>query len=198
MLTENDNDGISSDIAIVKRIQEGDKQAYNILVIKYQHKVLQIAQKFVNNQNDANDVAQDAFIKAYRAIGSFRGDSNFYTWLYRIVVNSAKTYLEQNAKHAKHLDVDLPLFEEHGDNGFMTSNESPDKVMESEELKKVIFTAIAALPEELQTALKMREIEGMSYDEIALAMDAPVGTVKSRIFRARQYIEEQMALFGVN
>lgn len=194
MKTDSANDLVSeSDAAIVKRVQNGDVQAYNILVLRYQHKVCEVANKFVNNRVDAADVAQEAFIKAYRAIGSFRGDSSFYTWLYRIVVNAAKSYLESTARHRYALDVDAPEFESQDTAGVLTSQETPDKVIESEELEKVIFTALKELPEDLRRALTLREIEGMSYEDIALAMDTPIGTVRSRIFRARQFIEERMA-----
>ena len=196
MEPQNDKDTASCDAAIVKRVQEGDKQAYNILVIRYQHRVCQIAQKFVKDSVDANDIAQEAFIKAYRAIGSFRGESSFYTWLYRIVVNCAKTYLEQNSKMQVALDVDAPEFESQDVHGVLTSHETPDTLIESEELKKVIFKALSELPEDLRQALTLREMEGLSYEDISVIAGVPVGTVKSRIFRARQYIEEQMSAHG--
>ncbi len=183
----------SSDVEIVKRVQQGDVQAYNILVLRYQHKVCEIANKFVKNPADAGDVAQEAFIKAYRALGSFRGESSFYTWLYRITVNTAKTFLEGNAKHRYTLDVDAPEFESQDTQGVLTSQDTPDRLLESEELEKVIFTALQQLPEDLRQAITLREIEGMSYEDIALAMKTPIGTVRSRIFRARQFIEDRMA-----
>lgn len=189
----NDIEIASSDAAIVKRVQDGDKQAYNILVIKYQHRVLQIAQKFVPGSVDAKDIAQEAFIKAYRAIGSFRGESSFYTWLYRIVVNCAKTYLDQNSKMQGALDVDAPEFESQDVHGALASHDAPDSLIEGEELKRVIFKALSELPEDLRQAITLREIEGLSYEEISLRVGVAVGTVKSRIFRARQYIEEQMS-----
>lgn len=183
----------SSDVEIVKRVQQGDVQAYNILVLRYQHKVCEIANKFVKNPADAGDVAQEAFIKAYRALGSFRGESSFYTWLYRITVNTAKTFLEGNAKHRYTLDVDAPEFESQDTQGVLTSQDTPDRLLESEELEKVIFAALQQLPEDLRQAITLREIEGMSYEDIALAMKTPIGTVRSRIFRARQFIEDRMA-----
>ena len=182
----------SSDVEIVKRVQQGDVQAYNILVLRYQHKVCEIANKFVKNPADAGDVAQEAFIKAYRALGSFRGESSFYTWLYRITVNTAKTFLEGNAKHRYTLDVDAPEFESQDTQGVLTSQDTPDRLLESEELEKVIFAALQQLPEDLRQAITLREIEGMSYEDIALAMKTPIGTVRSRIFRARQFIEDRM------
>ena len=192
MSSLNDKKLASSDEAIVKRVQEGDVNAYNILVIKYQHKVLQIISKFVGNSADASDVAQESFIKAYKAINTFRGESSFYTWLYRIVVNAAKTYLESNSKHQNHLDVDAEEFESVDKQGALTYKDTPDRIIESQELQQVIFDAMAELPEELRQAIALREVEGMSYEDMADLMKVPVGTVRSRIFRARQFIEERM------
>ena len=192
MSSLNDKKLASSDEAIVKRVQEGDVNAYNILVIKYQHKVLQIISKFVGNSADASDVAQESFIKAYKAINTFRGESSFYTWLYRIVVNAAKTYLESNSKHQNHLDVDAEEFESVDKQGALTYKDTPDRIIESQELQQVIFDAMAELPEELRQVITLREVEGMSYEDMADLMKVPVGTVRSRIFRARQFIEERM------
>ena len=187
------NDKAQNDALIVEQVQKGNSQAYNLLVIKYQHKIRDVALKFTNNQADASDIAQEAFIKAYRAIGSFRGECSFYTWIYRITVNTAKSFLESNSKHRYALDVDAPEFESQDTQGVLTSNESPDRLIESDELKRVIFKALNELPYDLKQAIMLREIEGKSYDEIAEIMKTPIGTVRSRIFRARQFIEEQMA-----
>ncbi len=143
-------------------------------------------------------IAQEAFIKAYRAIGSFRGECSFYTWIYRITVNTAKSFLESNSKHRYAVDVDAPEFESQDTQGVLTSNESPDRLIESDELKRVIFKALNELPSDLKQAIMLREIEGKSYDEIAEIMKTPIGTVRSRIFRARQFIEEQMAKISGN
>ncbi|MBP5243999.1 MAG: RNA polymerase sigma factor RpoE [Succinivibrio sp.] len=186
----------SSDEALVKRVQQGDVSAYNILVIKYQHKVAQIISKFVGNSADVNDVAQEAFIKAYKAINNFRGESSFYTWLYRIVVNSAKTYLESNSKRKNHIDVDSEEFQSIDAQGVLTSRESPDRIIESQELQQVILSAMKELPEELRQAIMLREVEGMSYEDMAGLLQIPIGTVRSRIFRARQFIEERMSRFA--
>ena len=186
----------SSDEAIVKRVQQGDVSAYNILVIKYQHKVAQIISKFVGNSADVNDVAQEAFIKAYKAINNFRGESSFYTWLYRIVVNAAKTYLESNSKRKNHIDVDSEEFQSIDSQGVLTSRESPDKIIESQEVQQVILRAMNELPEELRQAIMLREVEGMSYEDMADLLQIPIGTVRSRIFRARQFIEEKMSKFA--
>ena len=187
---------VSSDEAIVKRVQQGDLNAYNILVIKYQHKVAQILSKFLDNTADVNDVAQEAFIKAYKAINSFRGESSFYTWLYGIVVNAAKTYLESSNKHKGHIDVDSEEFSSIDENGVLTNKDTPDRIIESQELQQVILSALNDLPHELRQALTMREIDGMSYDDMSVALDIPIGTVRSRIFRARQLIEERMSKFA--
>lgn len=196
MTTRNDTDLASADAALVKRVQEGDISAYNVLVIKYQHRVVEIANRYVNNRSDASDVAQEAFIKAYKAINSFRGDSTFYTWLYRITVNCAKSFLDSNQKHRYNVDVDAPDFEAQDSQGVLTSHDSPDSILESDELRETILKAFAALPEDLRRAITLREVEGMSYEEIARIMQTPIGTVRSRIFRARQFIEEQMAKLG--
>ena len=193
MKSHDSREQASSDAEIVRRVQHGDVQAYNILVLRYQHKVCEVANKFVKNPADAGDVAQEAFIKAYKAIGSFSGESSFYTWLYRIVVNAAKTYLESNARHRYAEDVDAPEFESRDTQGVLTSQDTPDRLLESEELEQVIYQALAELPDELRQAITLREIEGMSYEDIALVMKTPIGTVRSRIFRARQFIEERMA-----
>jgi RNA polymerase sigma-70 factor (ECF subfamily) len=189
----NENLNTQSDELLVKKVQEGDTNAYNVLVIKYQYKVAQIISKFVANNADINDIAQDAFIKAYKAINSFRGESSFYTWLYRIVVNAAKTFLESNSKHKNSIDVDSPEFQSIDEQGILASKDTPDRIIESQELHEVILKAMNDLPKELREAITLREIEGMSYDDMAIALKVPVGTVRSRIFRAREFIESRMA-----
>ena len=192
----NENFKASNDEAIVKRVQEGDVEAYNLLVIKYQHKIFQVIGKFVNNQADIADVAQEAFIKAYRAINSFRADSSFYTWLYRIAVNTAKTHLESNNKTRNHLDVDSPEFQSIDEQGVLASSDTPDRIIESQELQQVIIDAMADLTTELSEAITLREVEGMSYEDMAVVLKVPIGTVRSRIFRARQFIEQRMTKFA--
>ena len=193
MSSVNENLNTQSDELLVKKVQEGDTNAYNVLVIKYQYKVAQIISKFVANNADINDIAQDAFIKAYKAINSFRGESSFYTWLYRIVVNAAKTFLESNSKHKNRIDVDSPEFQSIDEQGILASKDTPDRIIESQELHEVILKAMNDLPKELREAITLREIEGMSYDDMAIALKVPVGTVRSRIFRAREFIESRMA-----
>lgn len=196
MMTPQDDALVQSDNEVVRRVQQGDKEAYNILVLRYQHKVCDLAFRYVNNYVDANDVAQEAFIRAFKAIDNFRGESSFYTWLYRIVINSAKSFLESNHKLRYTVDIDDPEFDPHQDvQGNLVSHESPDSLIESEELSHVINQALDELPEDLRRAIVLREVEGMSYEDIALIMNTPLGTVRSRIFRARQFIEERMSQF---
>jgi len=193
MFSVNENLKAQSDESLVVRVQAGDSKAYNVLVIKYQHKVAQIISKFVSNTADINDIAQDAFISAYKSINSFRGESSFYTWLYRIVVNSAKTFLKSNSRSKNSVDVDSPEFQSIDEQGILASNETPDRIIESHELQQVIVKALSELPEELRSAITLREIDGMSYEDMAVVLKVPVGTVRSRIFRARQYIESKMS-----
>lgn len=186
-----------SDTELVQRVQKGDKDAYNILVLRYQHKVCNIVSKYVSNPVDVNDVAQESFLRAYKSLHNFRGESSFYTWLYRITTNTAISFCDHINKQGMHVDVDDPDFEEnHGSHERLASHDSPDRLIESEELQEVINNAISELPEELRQALFLREVEDMSYEDIATVLKTPIGTVRSRIFRARQYIEERMALFS--
>ncbi|WP_017445831.1 RNA polymerase sigma factor RpoE [Gayadomonas joobiniege] len=181
-----------SDQQLVERVQRGDKQAFNLLVQKYQHKVSNLVSRYVKHPGDVADVVQEAFIKAYRAIPGFRGDSAFYTWLYRIAVNSAKNYIASQARKVAVNDIDI------GDAEFIDSadalrvNGSPEGLLMSDDIKKVIYNTIDTLPDDLKTAITLREVDGMSYEEIAQVMDCPVGTVRSRIFRAREAIDNNL------
>lgn len=184
----------TSDEELVRRVQKGDIGAYNLLVVRYQYRVIKIAQKFVSDYADASDIAQEAFIKAYRALPNFRGESSFYTWLYRIVTNAAKNFLETNSKQRSQVDVDDEVLNASSPEA-LTDRQTPDSIIESEELKKVILKAVSELPNELKEAFMLREIEGLSYEDISEREDVPIGTVRSRIFRARQYIETKMEQF---
>lgn len=180
-----------SDQQLVERVQKGDKRAYDLLVLKYQHKILALVSRFVS-PSEVEDVAQEAFIKAYRALPRFRGDSAFYTWLYRISVNTAKNYLVAKKRRPPGVDVDIEdaaHFE--GDNR-LKDNETPENQLLSDELMSVVNKAIKQLPEDLRTAVTLREFEGLSYEDIAEVMDCPVGTVRSRIFRAREAIDKEI------
>lgn len=184
----------TSDEELVRRVQKGDISAYNLLVVRYQYRVVKIAQKFVSDYADASDIAQEAFIKAYRALPNFRGESSFYTWLYRIVTNAAKNFLETNSKQRSQIDVDDEVLNASSPEA-LTDRQTPDSIIESEELKKVILKAVSELPNELKEAFMLREIEGLSYEDISERENVPIGTVRSRIFRARQYIETKMDQF---
>ena len=181
------------DLAIVKRVQAGDDAAFNLLVRKYQHKVANLVARYVYDSGDVEDVAQEVFVKAYRAIGGFRGDSAFYTWLYRIAINTAKNHLVAQSRRPPQTDVDAQDAEmlEAGRN--LREMETPESSLLSRELAQRITSAVRDLPEELRTAITLREMEGLSYEEIATVMDCPIGTVRSRIFRAREAIDQQLA-----
>jgi len=181
-----------SDLALVKRVQQGDRAAFDLLVIKYQHKILKLIMRYVRDPSEALDVAQEAFLKAYRAAPSFRGDSAFYTWLYRIAINTAKNHLVAAGRRPHSYDLDLQDSEQHEAISKLKDLETPEGLVLSEEILAAVNKAIENLPEELRTAILLREIEGMSYEEIAQTMECPVGTVRSRIFRAREAIDKRI------
>jgi len=162
------------------------------LVIKYQHKIIQLVNRYVKDPSEAQDVAQEAFIKAYRALGNFRGDSAFYTWLYRIAINTAKNYLVSRSRRSSDYQVDVQDAEALENAPQLQGMETPERLLLNQEIIDTIKTAIDKLPEEMRTAIMLREFEGMSYEEIAEAMDCPVGTVRSRIFRAREAIDNKL------
>lgn len=180
------------DQELVKRVQSGDKNAFNLLVTKYQQKVANLVMRYVKNHSDVSDIVQEAFIKAYRALPNFRGDSAFYTWLYRIAVNCAKNHLVANNRRPSSSNVDVDDAENYDAGDALRVNASPEKLLLSEEIKSVIFKTIDKLPEDLRVAINLRELDGLSYEEIAEIMDCPVGTVRSRIFRARDAIDKQI------
>src|SRR6185503_4050400 len=183
----------AGDIALVRRVQKGDKAAFGALVLKYQHKVLKLVQRYVRNPAEAEDIAQEAFIKAYRALPAFRGDSAFYTWLYRIGINTAKNYLMAMGRRAPtSTEVEAEEAEGFEEGEQLRDINTPESLLLSNEIAKTVNATIEGLPEELRTAIQMREIEGMSYEDIAKAMDCSIGTVRSRIFRAREAIAEQL------
>ncbi len=180
------------DQQLVERVQRGDKRAFDLLVLKYQHKILGLIVRFVHDAQEAQDVAQEAFIKAYRALGNFRGDSAFYTWLYRIAINTAKNHLVARGRRPPDSDVtaeDAEFFE--GDHA-LKDIESPERAMLRDEIEATVHQTIQQLPEDLRTALTQREFEGLSYEDIATVMQCPVGTVRSRIFRAREAIDKAL------
>ena len=186
------SDQNSIDQQLIERIQRGDKNAFNLLVRKYQHKVVSLVSRYVNNPGDIPDVAQEAFIKAYRAIPDFRGESAFYTWLYRIAVNTAKNYIVAQGRRPPDMDVDSQDAETYEGAESLHEVANPENLMLSDEIRAEVAATLAGLPEDLRTAITLREIEGLSYEEIAEVMECPVGTVRSRIFRAREAIDKRI------
>jgi|SRR5437868_2680545 len=181
-----------NDQQLVQRVQKGDKAAFDLLVRKYQHRVLKLVSRFVNDAAEAEDVAQEAFLKAYRALPAFRGDSAFYTWLYRIAINTAKNALVSNRRRPVDFDLDLQDPDQYERQAKLKDSDTPEGVLLTDEIRLVVEKALEQLPEDLRTAIVLRELEGLSYEEIAEAMDCPVGTVRSRIFRAREAIDKKL------
>jgi RNA polymerase sigma-70 factor (ECF subfamily) len=182
----------ASDKKLVERVQKGDKGAFDLLVLKYQHKIVNLIMRYVRDPELSLDIAQEAFIKAYRALPRFRGDSAFYTWMYRIAVNTAKNHLAAQRRRPMDVELDLQDPEQYDLHAKLKETDTPEGVALGNELKETVERAIAALPEDLRTAIVLRELEGMSYEEIAQTMDCPVGTVRSRIFRARDAIGKKV------
>ena len=181
------------DRQLVVRAQQGDRQAFNLLVVKYQRKLSRLLSRFIRDQAEVEDVTQEAFIKAYRALPAFRGDSAFYTWLYRIGINTAKNYLMALGRRAPtSTEVGAEEAEGFEEGEQLRDINTPESVLLSNEIAETVNSTIEQLPEELRRAIQMREIEGMSYEDIAQAMDCPIGTVRSRIFRAREAIAERL------
>ncbi len=189
MLSERD-----ADQQLVERVQKGDKRAFDLLVLKYQHRVLALVSRFVRDSAEVQDVAQEAFIKAYRALPNFRGESAFFTWLYRIAINTAKNYLVARGRRPSGMEsIELDDDEDYAAQVALKDVDSPEELFYSEELREVVNQSLRTMPEELRTALLLREREGMSYEEIAEAMACPVGTVRSRIFRARESVDKRIS-----
>lgn len=191
-MNEQSNHSEELDHELVRRVQQGDKSAFDLLVLKYQHRIVHLVNRYVKDPFEAQDVAQDTFIKAYRALADFRGDSAFYTWLYRIAINTAKNYLLSRSRRHFDYEIDVQDAEQVENAAQLKDMDTPDNQLMNEQIVKVIKTAIENLPEEMRVAITLREFEGMSYEEIAEAMDCPIGTVRSRIFRAREAIDEKL------
>jgi len=181
-----------SDLELVRRAQRNERGAFDLLVLKYQHKVVKLVARLLRDPTEAEDVAQEAFVKAYRALGSFRGDSAFYTWLYRIAVNTARNAIASRQRRPLDYEADLSESEQNNVTARLKHDDTPEAVALSEEIRVTVNQAIEQLPEDLRTAIVLREVEGLSYEEIAVAMDCPVGTVRSRIFRAREAIDRAL------
>jgi RNA polymerase sigma-70 factor (ECF subfamily) len=180
------------DQLLVERVQKGDKRAFDLLIQKYQHRIVSLVSRYVSDPSEAQDVAQEAFIKAYRAIKRFRGDSAFYTWLYRIAINTAKNWIVAKNRRPPSSDIDAVDAEQYGISDRLRETSTPENELLREEIERTVFATIANLPEDLRTAIMLREMDGMSYEEIATTMECPIGTVRSRIFRAREAIDEKL------
>ncbi len=180
------------DYELVQQVRLGDKQAFDLLVQKYQFKILKLVNRYVNDPSEAMDVAQESFIKAYRALDKFRGDSAFYTWLYRIAINTAKNHIVSQSRRMIETDVEVVDMEQTLTKNNLKEYSAPEKILLDVEIEHAVNEVIQHLPKELRTAITLRELEGLSYEEIAGIMACPVGTVRSRIFRAREAIERRI------
>ncbi|HIY71741.1 MAG TPA: RNA polymerase sigma factor RpoE [Candidatus Luteimonas excrementigallinarum] len=187
-----DNDTQQLDQELVKRVQRGDMAAFDLLVRKYQHRIAALIGRYVADWSECQDVAQETFIRAYRAIGSFRGDAQFYTWLHRIAVNTAKNHLVSLGRRPPGSDIDVEDAEQFDSGVRLRDTDTPEREMMRRQMEQTVLRAVEQLPEELRVAITLREVDGLSYDEIAQRMGCPVGTVRSRIFRAREAIDEEL------
>ncbi|MGC9008149.1 MAG: RNA polymerase sigma factor RpoE, partial [Halothiobacillaceae bacterium] len=181
-----------TDQQLVARAREGDQRAFELLVRKYQHKVLKLIMRYVRDMDEAMDLTQETFVKAWKALGSFRGDSAFYTWIYRIAVNTAKNHLVSVQRQPYTVDLDADETDQYAAEPGLTDTDTPEGEAFGSELHRVVMQAIHDLPEDLRTAITLRELEGLSYEEIAEVMGCPIGTVRSRIFRAREAIDKRL------
>jgi len=191
-VTESFLDERGVDRKLVARVQQGDKTAFDLLVRKYQHKIIKLVGRYVRDRAEAEDVAQEAFLRAYRALGGFRGDSAFYTWLYRIAVNTAKNHLESQGRRLPNLNLEPESAETLDGSENLREQATPERYLLSDEIAATVHRALEGLPADLRTAITLREVEGLSYEEIAELMDCPIGTVRSRIFRAREAIDREL------
>lgn len=182
----------AADQALVERVQRGDKKAFDVLVLKYQHKVANLISRYIRDHAEVLDVTQEAFIKAYRALPKFRGDSAFYTWLYRVAINTAKNHLAAQSRRPPSDDIEAETAEQMDAGTRLKEGDTPERMALQQEIAETVQLAMDELPDDLRTAIMLRELEGLSYDEIAQAMDCPIGTVRSRIFRAREAIDTKL------
>jgi RNA polymerase sigma-70 factor (ECF subfamily) len=180
------------DQALVERVQKGDKRAFDLLVRKYQHKVVGVISRYISDWSEAQDVAQEAFIRAYRAIAAFRGDSQFYTWMYKIATNTAKNYLVSQGRRPPTDDIGVEDAVQLDGGARLKDRATPEHELLRQEIEQTVFATVEQLPEDLRTAITLREVDGLSYEEIAEAMNCPIGTVRSRIFRARDAIDQKL------
>jgi RNA polymerase sigma-70 factor, ECF subfamily len=184
--------GQDLDQELVRRVQRGDSAAFDLLVRKYQHRIAALIGRYISDWSECQDVAQDTFIRAYRAIGNFRGDAQFYTWLHRIAVNTAKNHLVAHKRRPPTDDIEISDAEQFDSGIRLRDTDTPERELARQQMEQVVMRAVGALPEELRTAITLREVEGLSYEEIAQRMDCPIGTVRSRIFRAREAIDAEL------
>ena len=180
------------DHELVQRVQRGDSAAFDLLVRKYQHRIVALIGRYVSDWSECQDVAQETFMRAYRALGNFRGDAQFYTWLHRIAVNTAKNHLVASNRRPPTGDIDIADAEQFDSGVRLRDNDTPERDLMRQQMEQTVMRAVEALPEELRVAITLREAEGMSYEEIATRMDCPIGTVRSRIFRAREAIDQEL------
>jgi len=181
-----------TDKQLVERVQQGDKKSFDLLVLKYQNRIIKLVSRYVRDQSDAQDIAQDAFVKAYRALPNFRGDSAFYTWLYRIAINTAKNYVVSLSRRPLEARVENADGEQLDLDELQKDIATPENVLLADEIKQTMLEAMSKLPEDLRVAITLREVDGLTYEEIAEAMDCPIGTVRSRIFRARETVDKKL------
>ena len=181
------------DRELVARVQRGDMAAFDLLVRKYQHRIAGLISRYIADRDEVQDVAQDTFLRAWRAIGNFRGDAQFYTWLHRIAVNTAKNHLVAQNRRPPASDIDAGAAAQYESGGRLRDNDTPERELLRDEIERTVLGVVEALPGELREAITMREVDGLSYEEIALRMDCPIGTVRSRIFRAREAIDARLA-----
>jgi RNA polymerase sigma-70 factor, ECF subfamily len=186
------SDTSDNDLELVRAVQNGNKKAFDLLVLKYQHKIVSLVNRFVHDYDEAQDISQEAFIKAYRALKNFRGDSAFYTWLYRIAVNTAKNHLAAKKRRPPAEDIDSKDAEQISLNSGLKDIATPERNLVRDDIRAAIVDAMDNLSDELREAISLRELEGLSYEEIAEVMNCPVGTVRSRIFRAREAIDAKL------
>lgn len=181
-----------TDSELVRRVQDGDKTAFDLLVLKYQHRIVKLVSRYVREPSEALDVTQETFLKAYRALPRFRGDSAFYTWIYRIAINTAKNHLVSLTRRPREVDIENADGEPIGLDELQRSLDTPEHLLLTDEIRETILEAMRRLPDDLREAITLREVDGLSYDEIAQVMDCSIGTVRSRIFRAREAIDERL------
>jgi RNA polymerase sigma-70 factor (ECF subfamily) len=180
------------DQELVRRVQRGDSAAFDLLVRKYQHRIAALIGRYVSDWSECQDIAQDTFIRAYRAIGNFRGDAQFYTWLHRIAVNTAKNHLVSTNRRPPSEDIDVGDAEQFESGMRLRDTDTPERELARQQMEQTVMRAVEALPEELRLAITLREVDGLSYEDIAQRMACPIGTVRSRIFRAREAIDSEL------